>query len=96
MIIIGLKLPTDSPPPSGSGVNSYLENFNLVEFVCLGALTEFHIRRDGRCMTGTPGIPVIHAGYKNREKLFNCNDPTCSLLMSANISYNHVSTGQGR
>ena len=28
--------------------------------------------------------------------LFSCKDPPCSLLKSANIIYNHVSTGGGR
>jgi hypothetical protein len=30
-----------------------------------------------------------------KDTLFNCKDPPCSLLVSANIIYNHVSTGRG-
>jgi len=37
-------------------------------------------------------------GHRHQEKLIvNCNfPPPCSLLMLANIIYNHVSTGRGR
>ncbi len=39
--------------------------------------------------TGTPRAPA------SRDQVFNCKDPPCSLLMSTNIIYNHVSTTRG-
>jgi hypothetical protein len=38
------------------------------------------------------GLPIT---YGKGQKVFNFEDPPCSLLMSTNIIYNQVSTVQG-